>query len=524
MEEYDQKNSEVATQTKSALLIQCAFRCYQSRVSKDRLAEAANLIIGIQGPKEITVPEDGSLNFKKISGNHTCEDPNNGNSRFTVYFVDVKCSQATPTAHWRVYRRYSEFHDLSKKLKAKGVKVPPFPTKRFLNLDNTNPLFIETRQRELHTWMTLLIMDNHETVHENGIGVQAIPEFRTFMTESPNNPPGNLVEGKADGVQLEKQNSMENVKSGNEAEVLAEKQKKDDNAEQSTENKVKSEQTASSDKEESKASTETAAEENKALIDTSSTKPAPENDQSKEGRDDAAENKALTDDSMANSSPEKHQSNKGIDDAAENKALTDDSMKTSAPEQNQSKEGTEDAAENKPLTDDSMENSAPEQHYSKACTEDAVKSEALRDDSMKNSAPEQHYSKACTEDAVKSEALRDDSMKNSAPAATVEQEDTHGNNKESASTAQAKDTQGKTKETVQKEKKSFAWKMGLAILLIVVVAAAGAAIYFMSPKAEALDEPTEEMIEPVAAPESVELKPKISSLVKLASQKLKGMQ
>mmetsp|Transcript_24432 Transcript_24432/g.31737 ORF Transcript_24432/g.31737 Transcript_24432/m.31737 type:complete len:497 (+) Transcript_24432:166-1656(+) len=496
MEEYDQKNSEVATQTKSALLIQCAFRCYQSRVSKDRLAEAANLIIGIQGPKEITVPEDGSLNFKKISGNHTCEDPNNGNSRFTVYFVDVKCSQAAPTAHWRVYRRYSEFHDLSKKLKAKGVKVPPFPTKRFLNLDNTNPLFIETRQRELHTWMTLLIMDNHETVHENGIGVQAIPEFRTFMTESPNNPPGNLVEGKADGVQLEKQNSMENVKSGNEAEVLAEKQKKDDNAEQSTENKVKSEQTASSDKEESKASTETAAEENKALIDTSSTKPDPGNHQSKEGRDDAAENKALTDDSMANSSPEKHQSNKGIDDAAENKALADDSMKTSAPEQNQSKEGTEDAAENKPLTDDSMENSAPEQHHSKACTEDAVKSEALRDDSMKNSAP----------------------------AATVEQEDTHGNNKESASTAQAKDTQGKTKETVQKEKKSFAWKMGLAILLIVVVAAAGAAIYFMSPKAEALDEPTEEMIEPVAAPESVELKPKISSLVKLASQKLKGMQ
>jgi len=189
-----------------ALTIQCAYRCYEARctavakwvakMTKDEFATAQSTLQSASGKQtnyydidDIAVPEGGKLRITGIAGHSKCLTPKD--KEFMVYFVDVMCPGATPTTAWRVYRRYAEFSELANFLETTGATVPPLPKKRFLN--NMDPKFIATRQRELENWMVLLYEDNVSKENYFGIGIQAIPRYKKFLTKDPNKPPGRFL-------------------------------------------------------------------------------------------------------------------------------------------------------------------------------------------------------------------------------------------------------------------------------------------------------------------------------------------
>jgi hypothetical protein len=131
------------------------------------------------------IPEGGRLNFVKIGavGNAVGADGN----KYSIFYLDVQCNVANPST-WTVYRRYSQFRQLSHVLRSEGYHVPVLPPKKLIGAMQLE--FVRKRKAELEQWMILLV--TQPELHPGAKDPQQQAYFRQFLTEGINTPPETL--------------------------------------------------------------------------------------------------------------------------------------------------------------------------------------------------------------------------------------------------------------------------------------------------------------------------------------------
>ncbi len=142
------------------------------------------------------IPDGGRLEFLRISAVGTVAD--NGKQPYTVYYLDVRCSNANP-ASWTVYRRYSDFRKASEKLRSQGLAVPILPSRKINNTVNIEVSVMRQQKNELEIWL-----HNLEETHNSNTGSkdpQKSSAYRSFLSDGANFPPGLLKRIYPESVQ-----------------------------------------------------------------------------------------------------------------------------------------------------------------------------------------------------------------------------------------------------------------------------------------------------------------------------------
>eukprot|EP01038_Epipyxis_sp_PR26KG_P010052 gene10052-13512_t len=153
---------------------------------KDESKSTLNDILVDGEYNPVSIPEGGRLQFARISAVGTTKDVED--KVFSVFYLDVRCNVASPNS-WFVYRRYSQFRQLSNVLRSEGFTIPVLPPKQILGTFSVE--FVKQRRADLELWLHNLA--NVSSNHVGSKDPQTHPFYRRFLTEDANKPPRPLV-------------------------------------------------------------------------------------------------------------------------------------------------------------------------------------------------------------------------------------------------------------------------------------------------------------------------------------------
>ncbi len=178
----DDKSRTSMMSTEAEARLESVGEYYDAKRDSLNLSSAGNT----ENYTPLSVPDGGRLQFSRISAVGTARDEEN--KAYSVYYIDVKCSVASPN-NWFVYRRYSQFRKLSDLLRSEGYYVPVLPPKKILGTFSTD--FVRQRRADLETWLVNLA--EQHTMYKGAKDPQTHPFYRQFLTEGANRPPLPLV-------------------------------------------------------------------------------------------------------------------------------------------------------------------------------------------------------------------------------------------------------------------------------------------------------------------------------------------
>jgi len=130
--------------------------------------------------KPVVLPQNPNVEFVEIKSHWTAKD--SAGKLFTVYRLSAQCEGAAPGV-WDVYRRYSDFQELSKELKRLKCRIPPLPPKNPFGFQDES--FLKAREKDLEQWMLQMAELPLATSGVDPIKTEAMVGFLTGNADRP---------------------------------------------------------------------------------------------------------------------------------------------------------------------------------------------------------------------------------------------------------------------------------------------------------------------------------------------------